>query len=658
MTTLSIDFETRSTVDLRAAGAYRYAEHPSTDVWCMAWAVDDGEPAIWTPSPATHGNTVPDVVSHAATQGWEMRAFNANFERLIWNTIMVPRYGFPALPLEAWHDTAADAAAMALPRSLGECAAVLGVAEQKDESGSQLAIRMSKPRSTKGGEVIWWDVPERLALLYEYCKQDVRTERAIYRATRRLSPAERQVYLLDQRINDRGVALDLGLIRAARKIVAVGLERVNADVHVLTGGAVPNVVTKPGDLKAWLATHQIEIDSARKSVVRDLLAGDLPDPVRLVLESRAEAGRSSVAKLKKMQETVCADGRVRGTLFYHAAGTGRWGGRGIQPQNFTRPIVANPERYVELVRSGDHELVDAFEPPLPLIASLLRGMLVPAPGYRFLVGDFAQIEARVLAWIAGQEDLVRAFRNKEPIYERMAALIFGCPVEEIGKGERRQLGKNTELGCGYGMGADTFATQAWERDGTRVEPELAKRAVRAYRDNRRRITNFWFLLDGACLRAVRNPGTVTEVPTPTVPVRFVVRGKYLYLILPSGRPLTFAKPRIRPRETPWGEVRDAVVVEGVDSQTHRWHAYALYGGLLTENVVQALARDLLAGAMLRLERAGYPCVLTVHDEIVCETANEVGSLQTFTNMMRTAPRWAAGCPIDVDSWEGDRYGKK
>jgi DNA polymerase len=653
MTTLSIDFETRSALDLKKVGAYRYAEHASTDVWCMAWALDDVEPAIWA-----RGAPCPPEIVAAIAAGGEMRAFNAQFERLIWNAIMAPRYGFPALPLAAWHDTAADAAAMSLPRSLGECAAVLGVVQQKDEAGSALAIRMSKPRSTKGGEVIWWDVPERLALLYEYCKQDVRTERAIYKATRRLSPSERCIYLLDQRINDRGVALDLGLIRSARKIVDVGLERVNADVHALTDGAVPNVVTKPADLKMWLATHQIEIDSVRKSVVRDLLAGEHPAPVRLVLESRAEAGRSSVAKLKKMQEMVCADGRVRGTLFYHAAGTGRWGGKGIQPQNFTRPIVKNPERYVEIVRTGDHELLDAFEAPLPLIASLLRGMLIAAPEHRLLVGDFAQIEARVLAWLAGEEWLVRAFRNKEPIYERMAALIHQVPVETIAKdSDERQLGKNTELGCGYGMGAETFARQAWERDGVKVPIELAKRAVKAYRESHRQIVAFWRELDDACLLAVKYPGRVSEVSTPTISVRFVVRGAYLYLVLPSGRPLTFAKPRIRPRETPWGLVRNAVVVEGVDSQTHRWHAYALYGGILTENVVQAFARDLLAHAMLRLDTSGYPVVLTVHDEIVSEVPHGV-HLRHFTQIMREQPTWADGCPIDVDSWEGDRYGKK
>lgn len=604
-----------------------------------------------------------------------MRAWNAQFERIIWREIMVKRYGWPEVPLEHWYDTAADAAAMGLPRALGACADVLGLAEQKqsDFDGGNLALRMCRPRSTKGGEVVWWNVPDRLERLYTYAMQDVRVERAVYRATRRLDPSERQVYLLDQRMNDRGILLDRPLVLAAKELARQAIVQTNAELKQLTAGTLTSV-TDAAAIRRWLGQELFEdapgaVDSIRKSVIQELLAEEahtLPPDVRAVVEARQEAGRTSIKKLDTMLATAGADDVIRGTLLYHGASTGRWAGKGIQPQNFPRPEYTQDEidALLPLVLRRDYHGLNLHRPVLPYLSFALRAMLRARPGHRLLVGDFAQIEARVLAWLYDEQWLLKAFANGEPIYERMAAVIYRVPASEITKKDpRRKMGKDTELGCGYGMGWETFITQAWERANVRVPEELAKRAVEAYRETHPAIRNGWFAVDGLAMAAVRNPEQVFSYPDPAVPgrptIRFVQRGGYLWVILPTGRPLAFAKPRIRERETPWGEVREAVICEGVDSYTHRWHPYALYGGLITENIVQAMARDIMAGAMLRLEQGGYGTpVLTVHDEVVADTPLGVGSLEEFRRLMARPPRWAATCPIDVDCWEGERYGKR
>jgi DNA polymerase len=649
MTTLSLDFETRSTVDLRRAGIYVYAQHPDTDINCVAYAVDDQEPELWVP-----GQPQPDALLYLPTRpDTEMRAWNAQFERVIWAEIMVRRYGFPEVPLPLWYDTAADAAAMALPRSLEDCAAVLGVSQQKDVSAWRLMVRLSRPRQLVNGKPVWWNDPARNAVLYNYCKQDVRTERAIAKATRRLDLNERAIYLLDQKINEAGVYIDVPLARAMKRISELGLERANQEIAVATEGAV-TAVTKTGDLRAWLGDNGVEVESVRKSVVRDLLEGEHPTPVRRALEARADAGRASVAKIDAILRARCVDGRVRGMLLYHGANTGRWAGRLAQPQNFPRPIVKDPEQWIDAILRGDYDYIDAFDPPLAVVASLLRGTFRASPDHVLRVADFSGIEARVLNWLAGQQDMVELFASGGKVYERMAARIYGVPEAEIVKGDpRRQIGKNTELGCGYQMGAEKFRATVLEQEGVDIGEQLSVDAVTAYRAIHPMVVRLWYALENAALDAVDMPGKVVEERG----CKFVVRGAYLWLVLPSGRPLAYAHPKIKTVLTPWNEQKEQVTAEGVDSLTKRWRRRHYYGGLWTENVVQALARDLLAGAMRRIDADGHRVVLTVHDEVVADDPAGFSSLQSFLNLMTVVPEWARGCPINAEGWEGERYRK-
>jgi DNA polymerase len=612
----------------------------------MSWGFDDEEPQTWVP-----GAEEPYRVLRHVIDGGEMRAWNAQFERIIWKHVLTPVYGFPEAELDQWHDTAAEAACMALPRHLFSCAQALGVDAQKDMGGHNLMMRMCRPRSDKGGVLVWWDDPERIARLIEYCEQDVRVERAIYHKVRRMSKQERAVYLTDQRINDRGIKLDVPLREAAKKIVTKGLAQANELIGELTKGAV-DAVTKPAQITRWLNYRGLELDNIQKSTVRELLEGDHDSDVQRVLELRSEAARSSNAKLKSMTAAACDDDRARGLQLYHGASTGRWTGKLIQPHNMPRGEIDGVEKYIPLILADDYEAIDAEHPPLIVVSSLLRGVFVPEEGHRFFVGDYNAIEARVLAWLAQQDDLVKAFAAGDPVYKRMAAMVFDKPVEEVTP-EERTIGKVLVLGCGFGMGHVKFQGHILEQQGVAISQADAQKYVNVYRTANYKIKQLWKDLERACMRAVRNPGEMCVAGR----IAYKVAGHYLWCKLPSDRMLCYSRPRIDTRETPWGEEKPAVTFMGMDSYTNKWRRGHLYGGLLAENVTQATARDLLAASMMRLERKGYPVVMTVHDEIISEVENGVGSLEEFNATMARKPRWADGCPVAVESWEGTRYRK-
>ena len=425
----------------------------------------------------------------------------------------------------------------------------------------------------------------------------------------------------------------------------------------LTGGVV-EAATQSGRLLTWLRARGVEADSVDKPAVAELLGTNLPDDVRRVLEVRAEAARSSTAKLKAFRARTCGDGRLRDNLLYHGAGTGRWSGKGVQLQNLPRPrIVVDTEAAITAIRQREEPWwIDVFYgPPLGVVSDCLRGMLIASPGMELVAADFAAIEARVLAWLAGQRDLIRLFATGGDAYRHMAAEIYGRAADTIAKGSvERQLGKQAVLGCGYGIGAPKFRTTC-ANAGIRIDEALAERVVKTYRTTNGRIVALWRELEHAALRAIEQPGLT--VPAAAGRVRFRKKGDFLWLVLPSRRPLAYAQPRIEDVETPWGELRPQVTYLGVNSITRAWERQSAYGGKWTENVVQAFARDLLAAAMVRLEQAGYPIVLTVHDEIVAEVPAGSGSVEEFEAIICQLPDWATGCPVTAEGWRGLRYRK-
>jgi DNA polymerase len=544
-----------------------------------------------------------------------------------------------------------QAMAMSLPASLEMGAAALGITMQKDMQGSRLAIQMSKPRRMEGARPIWWDDEERLNKLYAYCKQDVRVEQEADRRLVRLRPSERQLWILDQRINDRGVRVDVDLCRQASKIVEAATLKLDKEMSRVTQGEVTGC-SQVQKLMIWLRSRGVSTDSVDKEHMTELLGLDLPDDVERALLLRQEAAKASTAKIEALLNCINRDGRARGLLQFHAASTGRWGGRRFQPQNLPRPEMKDPESAIPALMSGDLALVEMlYDRPLSAVSDCLRSMIVAGAGKKMVAADFAAIEARVLAWLAGQDYLVKLFFEDGPIYETMAQEIYKKPINKKQHPNERQVGKTAVLGCGFGMGAPKFK-QTCKKVGIAVDDDLAKQTVDAYRTKNDRIKAFWYEAEDAAIDAVRSPGKVTLCAGGKVKWRMA--GSFLWCQLPSGRCLCYPYPRIVEKETPWGQMKDALVYKGVDSYTRKWGDIDTYGGSLVENITQAVARDLLAEAMLRTD-AKYPLVLTVHDELLAETPDP--DLHEYENMMAAVPGWAVGCPVKAEGWVSERYRK-
>jgi len=633
---VSIDFETRSAVDLRKTGVYKYASDPSTDIWCMAYKApwsDDVQ--VWLP-----GNELDAYLEDWIMAGGLLCAWNANFERTIWNEIMVGRYQWPRTSIKQWRCTMAQASAMGLPRALGQAAAVLGVEEQKDKAGAALMLRMARPRKVNAdGSYTWWNTKDKINTLVAYCIQDVKTELSVAETLNAMPDSERRLYQLDQRINDRGVKVDLDLIERVSKLTNSASENIDAEIKRLTNGQV-KAATNAMDLTAWLRSYGLKVKSVDKQTVTRMLGMEKLHPIiKQVLRLRQDGAKSSTAKYEAMVNAANADDRMRGLLMYHGAATGRWSGRLVQPQNFPRPQKKQAELDEIIAKLKADEDVSGYGAGTVLASDLLRSMLIAEDGHRLMFADYSAIEARVLAWIAGQTDLVETFRKGGDVYKEMASDIYNVKVESV-TGKQRQVGKMAILGCGYGMGGKRFAEQCATM-GINVDEDEAKRIVSVYREKNNRIAQYWRDSENDFVEMVKGAGRVGSVELP----------------LPSGRSLTYHNPRIIQRETPWGAMRDTAQVDTLNSVTRQWVSQIIWGGLLTENVVQATARDLMATAMMALELKGYNVILSVHDEIICEVPDDFGSLEEMIEIMTRVPAWADGCPVNAEGKEGKRYRK-
>jgi DNA polymerase len=451
--------------------------------------------------------------------------------------------------------------------------------------------------------------------------------------------SERRLYQLDQRINDRGVKVDLDLIERVSKLANSASENIDAEIKRLTNGHV-KAATNAMDLTAWLRSYGLQVKSVDKQTVTRMLGMEKLHPIiKQVLRLRQDGAKSSTAKYEAMVNAANADNRMRGLLMYHGAATGRWSGRLVQPQNFPRPQKKNDELETIIAKLKADEDVSEYGAGTVLASDLLRSMLIAEDGHRLMFADYSAIEARVLAWVAGQTDLVETFRKGGDVYKEMASAIYNVNVENVTDGQR-QVGKMAILGCGYGMGGKRFAEQCATM-GINVDEDEAKRIVSVYREKNDRIAQYWRNSENEFVEMVKGAGRVGSVGLP----------------LPSGRSLTYHNPRIIQRETPWGAMRDTAQVDTLNSVTRQWVSQIIWGGLLTENVVQATARDLMATAMMALELKGYNVILSVHDEIISEVPDDFGSLDEMIDIMTRVPAWAKGCPVNAEGKEGKRYRK-
>lgn len=668
---IHIDFETRSTQDLKEVGLWNYARHLDTDVWCCAIACGDADPVLWAPINGAgniwYGPTFSQKIVYA---------HNAPFELAIWNNIMVPRYGWPELKVEQTFCTMAMAYAMGLPGALADAALATGIDMRKDAEGHALMLRMSRPRSVKGGKIVWWDEPEKLARLYEYCRQDVRVERDLHKRLMPLSDAERRVWLLDYKINQRGVAIDVETAKAAVDLAEKMKGKYDEQIAQATGGAA-TTCTALGPIKQWLAENgcpEAKDGLAKQDVIDFLDRPDLSPAARQVLTLRQEAGRASTAKFGKMLSTVGDDGRLHNLYQYHGAGTGRWAGRGVQVHNLVRdmPKAEAVENILALIRAGDDDTIDAiYGAPLAMAARCMRSFFVAPPGKVLVSGDFANVEGRGQAWFAGEHWKIAAFiaadnKTGPGLYELAYSRMFGVPVESVkNPSEERQIGKVAELAFGYQGGAGSFHTMG-KNYNVKVTDAKANEFKDAWRQAHPEIVKTWYAIQDAAIRAVKNPGETFTCGFPGRQAKFKKAGSFLWCLLPSGRAICYPYPKIL--EGKFGPQLTYVTVPDpakpgkiiYDPQNAgNWARIGTYGGSLFNNIVQGMARDLLAYVMIQLEAQGAAIVLHTHDEVAIEVAEEKAerARHAMRGLMCGAPAWAAGFPLFTEPQSMRRYGK-
>jgi DNA polymerase len=632
---LVLDLETTSTADLRRTGSHAYAEHPDTRVTVLCYAIDAGPVETWLSGPP------PAPFVAAVNAGATVVAHNYLFEHNIYFNKLVPQ-GWPAIPLAQWSCTMARALVAGYPASLDLVGRAIGLAQRKDHSSRDLMLRFARPRSLD--PIVWWHEsdPVRFRALQEYCAQDVLAERELDRRVPELSPRERQVFELDHAINQRGLGVDHYLVDELARVMGAAQVQLARDIVRLTNGQVRSL-GQVAQLRDWLKFQGVEMPDLKRATVQARLADQtLVGASRIALQARLDASRSSTAKLTAITSARSCDGRVRGTFqYYGAARTGRWAGRRLQTQNFPRGSIRDVPAALRVIRAGatPEDLEMLFEDSaLGVVSSCLRSTITARSHHRLAIADFSQIEARVLAWLAGQQDALAVFQAGKDIYIETARAIGS---------DSRTLGKVLTLACGFAMGHLKFQATALTY-GLSLSENEAEVAVRAWREVNHHIVTLWWACHRALLRILRaGPGAAERVGYLT----FLYRPGALLARLPSGRHLVYRHPRIDLNEHGYDEITYMGSLGG------NWTRLRAWAGRTVENVTQAVARDVMVEAMLRL--GDLPLVATIHDELIAEIpeGEADSTLDRMLGAMRETPSWAPGLPVDAAGFVVSRYQK-
>ena len=653
MKTLSLDLETYSSVDLGKSSVYRYVESPDFDILLLGYSADGGEVQVVD---LAQGEQIPTEVIDALTDECVCKwAFNVQFERVCLSQwlrrngypLRNERYAAPDDPCMAylnpagWHCTMVWSAYLGLPLSLKDVGAALGLDKQKLTEGREL-IRYFCVPGKDATRRMPASAPEKWTTFRAYNLRDVETEMAIQERLRKY-PVPEEVwsqYHLDQQINDRGIGVDRTLVRGAIGIDKRSREELTARLQELTMLDNPNSVQQ---MKDWLAANGLQTDTLGKKQVAELLK-TAPEPLKSVLVLRQQLAKSSVKKYQAMENAVCADGRVRGCFQFYGARTGRWAGRNIQLQNLPQNRMPDLEQARSLVRAGDYDSVRLLYDSTPdVLSQLIRTALIPSPGRTFFVADFSAIEARVIAWLAGEQWRQQVFAEGKDIYCASASQMFGVPVEKHGvNGHLRQKGKIAELALGYGGSVGALKAMGAIEMG--LQEEELKPLVDAWRNANPMIVKLWREVDRAVTRAVSD-----KTATETHGIRFTCQSGMLFITLPSGRRLAYVKPRIG--ENQFGG--SAITYMGTNA-AKQWARLESYGPKFVENIVQAISRDILCHAMQALRDCAI--VAHVHDEVIIE-ADPGMSLEAVCERMGRTPPWAQGLLLRADGYATPFYKK-
>jgi DNA polymerase len=640
-----IDFETRSELDLKKVGAWKYSLHPSTEVMCLAARREVPSDLILL---------IDFDLETLEYAGENIEAHNAFFEFAIWHNILVPRYGWPAIPEDRWYCSAAKAAYHGLPRKLEEACLALDLDTQKDMEGSRLMKQMAKPRpkwKKTGKGPKWFEDEDQLERLYAYCEGDVAAEYALSQALDDLPKMERKIWLLDQTINRRGVYCDVELAQSAVEIIEILEDKAKIELREITEGRVSTPGQRDKILYWLINENSIFLPNMQAKTIEEALGrDDLTPKARKVLEIRQLHSKASTKKYQAMLNAADEDQRMRDLLMYHGAHTSRWTGKRVQPTNFFTPKFGRSFiEHLIIPEIKDHN-IEMLEflcgDPLTPLSSTLRATMCAAPGKDLIGADYAGIENRVLLWRVGDLEALDKINRGVDLYIDMACLIFGCKYEDlkalVNKGDlegtfKRSVGKRAVLGAGYQMGPPRFQAQCAEY-GTEIDMELAERTIQAYRQKYRKIVRHWWKIND---QAIKKTGP------------FSVDKKFLKFKMKSGAVLNYYDPELTLNRFH----EPALSYMMVDSGTRKWVRTETYGGKLTENEIQKLSRDIMVLGMMRAEAAGYPIIFNVYDELVAEVDKGFGSIEEFVSLLCQRPSWAKTCPISAEGWRGERYRK-
>ena len=650
MKTLSIDIETFSDIDLGKCGVYRYTDSPNFDILLFAYSIDEGPVQLID---LASGEEIPEeIVEAILSEDIIKTAFNANFER-----VALMRYFSRKLDKEvylnpsSWRCSEVQAAMLGLPLHLEGVAKVLRLEVQKMTEGKPL-IRYfcipCKPTAANGGRTrnLPSDAPDKWELFKQYNIRDVEVELEIRKKIKDypIPESEQALYELDQRINDRGFRADMDFVMQAiscdKQFTVSATER----AYELTGLENPNSVSQ---LKDWLSERGVEVESLSKKNVKELVS-ETEGEVEEALKLRLLMAKTSVRKYEAIERAVCSDGRVHGLFqFYGANRTGRFAGRLVQVQNLPQNHLVDLKLARDLVKEGRFDDLQMLFGNTPgVLSELIRTAFIPKEGHRFIVSDFSAIEARVLSWLAGEKWRLEVFQSHGKIYEASASQMFHVPIDEITKGSPlRQKGKISELACGYGGGVGALKSMGALEMG--VEENELQGLIDNWRRANPHIVNFWWEVDKMAIKAVKE-----RTRTRTHGIVFTYKSGMLFVTLPSGRDLVYVKPKLMMNK--FG--REGLTYEGIGT-TKKWERIETYGPKIVENIVQAASRDLLAEAMLRLDKAGFAIVAHVHDEVICEVPVGESSVEEVCSIMSESPKWSEGLPLDADGYECDFYQK-
>lgn len=648
MPTLAIDIETYSPVDISKSSVYAYASHPEFKILLFAYSIDGGPVELVD---FTKGECLPDYVFGALEDpAWLKTAYNANFERVCLSNTFC--FGWFLNPAE-WECTMVKAAMVGLPMGLDAVAKALKLSEQKDAEGKALIRYFTvpcKPSKANGMRErnIPSDAPEKWERFKEYCKQDVVVEQAI-RAELDwfdIGMDEARMYTVDQRINDTGVLIDMHFVNQAIAMDAEYSERLQKEAAELTGLDNPNSVKQ---LSEWLQNETDEdIESLNKEGIGKLLKSDISASANRMLQIRQELSLTSTKKYNAMQASICRDNRVRGLLqFYGANRTGRWAGRLIQVQNLRKNSLSDLDLARQVVCSGDLNLLELLYGNVPdVLSQLIRTAFIAADDCELIVSDFSAIEARVIAWLAGEKWRIEVFATHGKIYEASASQMFKIPLEKITKDSPyRQKGKVAELALGYQGGPNALIKMGALKMGF-DESELSD-IVTKWRNANPAICSLWTDVEDAAIEAVEY-----GAPTRARGLHFCVMKGILFITLPSNRRLSYFRPTIKP-----GKFGRSLAYMGMDQLTKKWTYQDTYGGKLVENIVQAIARDCLAVSLDRLDAQGFRIVMHVHDEVVIEAPANSDALQQVKKIMSEPIKWALGLNLTADAYQTKYYKK-